>query len=72
MPPELMTALAESLPSRLVDLGDPGATHDLDTPASEMPRFEGPPEPVGAGSSEWGAAVAATQDEPATPPRIVP
>ncbi len=72
MPPELLAALAESLPSRLVDLGDPGTTHDLDTPASEMPRFEGPAEPAGTGSPEWGAAVAATQDEPAAPPRIVP
>ncbi len=71
MPPQLVAALAESVPSRLVDLGDPGATHDIDTPAADLPPFEGPPEPAGAGSREWGAAVAATQDEPAAPPRIV-
>lgn len=71
MPPQLIAALADSLPSRLVDLGDPGATHDVDTPAAELPPFEGPPQPSGPGAAEWGAAVAATQDDPAAPPRIV-
>ncbi len=71
MPAQLVAALTGSVPSRLVDLGDPGATHDVDTPAADLPPFEGPPEPSGAGTPEWGAAVAATQDEPAAPPRIV-
>ena len=45
----------------MVDLGDPGTTTGIATALDALPRFEGPPEPVGGPPPEWGAAAA---DEP--------
>ena len=42
MPGPLVEALAAAVGGRLVELGDPGTVHDLDTPRAELPPFEAP------------------------------
>lgn len=65
---ELAGALRSAgVPTRLVELGDPGIVHDLATPLAELPVFRGPPEPVGAAAPDWGERVPAS-DPAATPP----
>jgi len=59
MPPKIIEALAGQIPTRLVDVGDPGVTHDVDTPREDLPAYEGPPDPPGGHSHEWGEDVAA-------------
>lgn len=71
-PPELLADLgAAGVPSRLLDLGDPGTVHDFETPRGQLPPFEGPPEPPAAHQHEWGSPAAAGPDEAPEPPRIV-
>ncbi|HSW43238.1 MAG TPA: NTP transferase domain-containing protein [Patescibacteria group bacterium] len=72
MPGPLLDALANAVGGRLVELGDPGTVHDLDTPRAELPAFEGPAEPMSAHHHEWGSPAAAGPDEPPAPPRTVP
>jgi CTP:molybdopterin cytidylyltransferase MocA len=57
--PDVIASLAAAFPSRLVDLGDPGATYDADTPHAALPPYEGPPEPPAGHTHEWGADVEA-------------
>jgi len=71
MPDALAEALAGAVPSRAIDTGDPGVTHDLDTARESLPPYGGPPEPPTARQHEWGAAVAAEQDADPVPPRVV-
>jgi len=71
LPGPLLEALASVIGGRLVDLGDPGAVHDLDTPRESLPPFEGPTEPSSARHHEWGSPAAAGPDEPPAPPRTV-
>jgi CTP:molybdopterin cytidylyltransferase MocA len=59
MPAEVIETLISGVASRLVELGDPGVVHSVDTPLVELPPYEGPPEPPGVGAHEWGAEVAA-------------
>jgi hypothetical protein len=40
-------------------MGDPGVIHDVDTPESDLPVYEGPPDPPAGHSHEWGADVTA-------------
>ncbi len=68
-PGALVDALAATVGIRLVELGDPGATYDLDTPRDDLPPFEGPPEPPAGRHHEWGSPAAAGPDEPPEPPR---
>ncbi len=56
-----MLAMTESVPTRTIDLGDPGATIDGDTPRADLPPYEGPAEP--SGSHDWGAATAELADD---------
>jgi CTP:molybdopterin cytidylyltransferase MocA len=58
MPPEVIEEVATYVPTRLVDLGDPGVQYDADTPVGELPPYEGPPEPPGGHTHEWGDDVA--------------
>jgi CTP:molybdopterin cytidylyltransferase MocA len=58
MPPDVIEDLAASIPSRVVEVGDPGVTHDVDTARDALPQYEGPPDPPGGHSHEWGADVA--------------
>ena len=55
---DVIAALAAQLPSRTVDTGDPGVVHDVDTPITELPAYEGPPDPPAGHTHEWGADVA--------------
>ena len=67
-PEEISEALATLLPTRSIELGDPGIVLGLDTPREGLPRFEGPPEPPPDRRHEWGALVAAGPDEAPEPP----
>ena len=59
MPPEIVDRLAAIVPTRVVELGDPGVTHDVDTPLHELPAYEGPPDPPAGHVHEWGEDVVA-------------
>jgi CTP:molybdopterin cytidylyltransferase MocA len=59
---------AAGVPTRLVELGDPGITHDLATPPDDLPAFAGPPEPVGGAAHDWGERIPAADPSPAPPP----
>lgn len=61
-PDQLIEMLgASGLPTRAIDLGDPGTTIDGDTPRGDLPPYDGPAEPSGA--REWGAASADLADD---------
>ena len=59
MPPDVVADLVATVPSRIVEVGDPGVIHDVETPVSDLPAYEGPPEPPAGHTHEWGADVAA-------------
>ena len=59
MPPDVIDDLAAVVPSRVVEVGDPGVTHDVDTARADLPAYEGPPDPPAGHTHEWGADVAA-------------
>ena len=59
MPPDVVEALVAEVPSRPIELGDPGVVHGVDTPFIDLPPYEGPPEPPAGHSHEWGADIAA-------------
>ena len=62
---ELLTDLAASgAPHRLVELGDPGAVIDGETPRTALPAYEGPDGPAGGHVHEWSQAVGAEADRP--------
>jgi CTP:molybdopterin cytidylyltransferase MocA len=64
MPDELFADLeAAGVPFRTVETGDPGVTHDVTTPRSALPPYDGPPRPADAHAHEWGAAAADIPDE---------
>ncbi len=62
MPPDVIEDLAATLPSVVVEVGDPGVVTDVDTPFGDLPTYEGPPDPPGDHHHEWGADVAAEAD----------
>lgn len=69
-PGEIVDALVEGgAPIRLVELGDPGATHDRATAVEALPPFEGPPQPVGVPPPDWGERVPAADPSPPPPRR---
>jgi CTP:molybdopterin cytidylyltransferase MocA len=74
MPDGLLEELAATLGgARLIETGDPGATHDRATALDDLPPFEGPPEPVAGPPPEWGSAAADEPDEgPLTGPALAP
>lgn len=43
---------------RTVELGDPGIVTDAGTPRSDLPSYQGPPEPAAGPPPEWNSAVA--------------
>lgn len=59
MPPDVIERLAGAVPTRDVELGDPGVVHDVDTPHDALPAYEGPPEPLAGHTHEWGEDVEA-------------
>ncbi len=73
MPDGLLRDLAAAgVAFRLLDLGDPGVTHDRDTPLADLPAYVGPPMPVET-PPEWGAAAADRPEEaPLNGPALAP
>ena len=59
MPPFVIEDLAATVPTRIVEVGDPGVTHDVETAPDDLPTYEGPPDPPAGHTHEWGADVAA-------------
>lgn len=59
MPPDIIEALASSVPTDVVDVGDPGVVIDADTAFDDLPAYEGPPDPPNDHRHEWGADVVA-------------
>ena len=58
-PDRLLGVLEErGVPVRLLDLGDPGATHDVDTPRVALPAYAGPDQPITGHPPDWGSDVA--------------
>jgi CTP:molybdopterin cytidylyltransferase MocA len=59
MPPQVVEEILAVVPARIVEMGDPGVIHDVDTPEADLPEYEGPPDPPAGHTHEWGADVAA-------------
>ena len=59
MPPAVVDDLVAAVPSRVIEMGDPGVAFDADTPQAQLPAYEGPPDPPAGHTHEWGADVAA-------------
>jgi CTP:molybdopterin cytidylyltransferase MocA len=57
MPPAVIETLGATLPSRIVEVGDPGVVHDADTPYQDLPPYDGPPDPPAGHTHEWGDGV---------------
>jgi CTP:molybdopterin cytidylyltransferase MocA len=74
MPDQIVDDLsATGLPRGLLELGDPGAVHDIRTPRTELPPYVGPSEPLSGHVHEWGAAMAdAPDDGPLEGPVLAP
>ena len=74
MPDEIVADLeAAGVPSRAVELGDPGVTHDARVPRDQLPEYLGPSEPAAPHTHEWGAAIAdAAEDSPIEGPALAP
>ncbi|MEA2536898.1 MAG: hypothetical protein QOF11_1132 [Chloroflexota bacterium] len=72
MPPDVIAELIAAVPSRILESGDPGTIHDVDTPLADLPPYEGPPDPPAGHTHEWGADVAAQAGlpEPDTTPAL--
>jgi hypothetical protein len=59
MPPDVIDDVARYVPSRVVEVGDPGVHFDADTAHADLPPYEGPPEPPAGHTHEWGDGVEA-------------
>jgi CTP:molybdopterin cytidylyltransferase MocA len=65
MPDELLTDLvANGVPARVIEVGDPGVIHDIGTAREDLPPYGGPPEPASGRTFEWGALAGEAADEP--------
>jgi CTP:molybdopterin cytidylyltransferase MocA len=58
MPPFVVEDLVAAVPSRILEVGDPGVQLDADTAFADLPDYEGPPEPPAGHTHEWGDDVA--------------
>jgi hypothetical protein len=56
-PNEAIDAFCGSVPSRTIELGDPGVVFDADTAEADLPPYEGPSVPAGGHVHEWGEDV---------------
>lgn len=66
---ERLTGVAGSLEAALAghaietsELGDPGSVLGREVSLDDLPRYAGPPEPLGGPPPEWGAAAAESPD----------
>jgi len=74
MPDDAIADLAATgVALRTLDLGDPGAVMDRDTPMDALPPYVGPAAPVGT-PPDWGAVAADLTDEApaASAPHLAP
>lgn len=74
MPPFVIDDIvASGVADRHLALGDPGVTHDRDTPRADLPPYVGPTEPPAGHVHEWGAQIAdAADDAPLEGPSLAP
>ena len=73
MPDAIIDDLAREAELRLIELGDPGTTHDASVARKDLPAYEGPAEPPAAHSHEWGAVLADDpEDSPLEGPSLAP
>lgn len=74
MPADVLADVVASAGAELqtIDLGDPGTVVDGDTARTDLPPYEGPPEPASDHVHEWGAAVADLPDEAPPAPSTIP
>lgn len=74
MPEDILVDLvAAGVPTRTVELGDPGVTHDASVPRDQLPAYLGPTEPAAPHRHEWGAVLAdAAEDSPIEGPGLAP
>ena len=64
MPDELLADLAAAgVPTRTIDVGDPGVRHDVSVAREDLPPYVGPPGPAGGHAHEWGSLAAETRDD---------
>ena len=54
LPPDVIEGLAAIVPSRVVEVGDPGVVHDAETAFADLPPYDGPPDPPAGHTHEWG------------------
>ena len=71
MPPDVIEEVAGHVPTRVVDVGDPGVQYDAETPLADLPPYEGPPGPPAGHTHEWGDAVAERGVDEDIPARVV-
>ncbi len=65
MPDDALTEVTNGgVPSRSIELGDPGAVIDGSTPRAALPPYEGPPGPLSDHHHEWGEALADQTEGP--------
>ncbi len=57
MPSDVVEDLVRAVASRLVEVGDPGVIHDADTPFTDLPPYDGPPDPPAGHTHEWEDSV---------------
>lgn len=74
MPDDILAdVVATGVPARVLDLGDPGTTHDGSIARADLPPYTGPTEPLAPHTHEWGAALAdAADDAPLEGPALAP
>jgi hypothetical protein len=72
MPDDVIADLVSAVGgTAAIELGDPGTTIDGDTPRTELPPYEGPPEPAADHRHEWGEEMDQRPDEaPLGGPRL--
>jgi CTP:molybdopterin cytidylyltransferase MocA len=58
MPPDVVDEIASYVTMRIVEVGDPGVTVDVETSFGDLPPYEGPPDPPGGHTHEWGEGIA--------------
>ena len=63
MPADIIDELAATVPSRVVEMGDPGVVHGAETAYADLPPYEGPPDPPAGHTHEWGDDVGDGADD---------
>ena len=61
--------IAEGVPNRVLELGDPGIVFDLATPRSGLPEYQAPPQPAAGAPTEWNAELATHAERSGEPAR---